>query len=148
MLAYDDPELSADPATAAAEIIGYAAELGQARLAEPKDDIVTMLVSADVDGRGLTAEEFAFFVILLAVAGNETTRNAITNGMIAFLDFPDQWERYRAERPATAVDEIVRWSTPVMMFQRTALQDTAVGGVDVKAGQRLGLCYSSANFRP
>ncbi len=148
MLAYDDPELSADPATAAAEIIGYAAELGQARLAEPKDDIVTMLVSADVDGRGLTAEEFAFFVILLAVAGNETTRNAITNGMIAFLDFPDQWERYRAERPATAVDEIVRWSTPVMMFQRTALQDTAVGGVDVKAGQRLGLCYSSANFDP
>jgi cholest-4-en-3-one 26-monooxygenase len=148
MLAYDDPELSADPSGAAVEIIAYAAELGQARIAAPRDDMVTTLVRADVDGQGLSADEFAFFVILLAVAGNETTRNAITHGMMAFLEFPDQWDRYRAERPATAIDEIVRWSTPVMTFQRTALVDTVVGGVDIRAGQRLALSYSSANFDP
>ena len=65
--------------------------------------------------------EFAFFVILLAVAGNETTRNAMTHGMNAFFDNPDQWELFKRERPATAVDEIVRWATPVHCFQRTAL---------------------------
>jgi cholest-4-en-3-one 26-monooxygenase len=146
MLAYDDPELSVDPAAAAAEIIAYAAELGQARLEAPRDDIVTKLVTADVDGRGLTTDEFAFFVILLAVAGNETTRNAITHGMMAFFQFPEQWERYRTERPPTAVEEIVRWATPVMTFQRTALEDTMLGGVEIRAGQRVALCYSSANF--
>jgi cholest-4-en-3-one 26-monooxygenase len=148
MLAYDDPELSVDPMTAAAEIIGYATELREARIEAPRDDIVTKLVSADLDGRGLTPDEFSFFVILLAVAGNETTRNAITHGMMAFFDHPEQWEIYRATRPASAVDEIVRWATPVMTFQRTALEDTRVGGVDIAKGQRLALCYSSANFDP
>jgi len=146
MLAYDDPELSVDPMTAAAELVAYATELRQARVESPRDDIVTKLVSADVDGRGLTSDEFSFFMILLAVAGNETTRNAITHGMMAFFEFPEQWERYRAERPATAVDEIVRWATPVMTFQRTAMEDTTVGGVDIAKGQRVALCYSSANF--
>ena len=90
--------------------------------------------------------EFAFFVILLAVAGNETTRNAMTHGMNAFFDNPDQWELFKKERPATAVDEIVRWATPVHCFQRTALADVEFGDVTIREGQRAGLFYSSANF--
>ena len=90
--------------------------------------------------------EFAFFVILLAVAGNETTRNAMTHGMNAFFDNPDQWELFKRERPATAVDEIIRWASPVHCFQRTALADVELGGVTVRQGQRVGLFYSSANF--
>ena len=85
-------------------------------------------------------------MILLSVAGNETTRNAISHGMLAFFDHPDQWELYCAERPATAPDEIVRWATPVTAFQRTAKADTMVGGQEIKKGERVGLFYRSANF--
>src|SRR5690606_17453621 len=97
----------------------------------------------DVDGDKLTEEEFGFFVIMLAVAGNETTRNAISHGMIAFLENPDQWELYKKERPATAADEIIRWATPVTSFQRTALEDVELGGVQIKKGQRVVLAYRS-----
>jgi len=82
----------------------------------------------------------------MSVAGNETTRNAISHGMLAFFEHPEQWELYRAERPATAADEIVRWATPVTAFQRTAKADTVVGGQEIKQGDRLGLFYRSANF--
>src|ERR1035438_10318807 len=81
-----------------------------------------------------------------SVAGNETTRNAMSHGMLAFFDHPDQWERFLAERPESAVDEIVRWATPVTAFQRTALTDTTLGGQQIQAGQRVGLFYRSANF--
>lgn len=148
MLAYDDPQYNADPTAAAAEIVGYAMSLADQRRGCPAHDIVSKLVHADVDGRGLTDDEFSFFVILLAVAGNETTRNAITHGMIAFMENPEQWELYKAERPATAADEIVRWATPVVAFQRTATCDTELGGTEVKAGQRLAMYYSSANHDP
>jgi cholest-4-en-3-one 26-monooxygenase len=148
MMAYDDPEYQVQPDVAAAEIIDYSMKMGQDRLSCPKDDIVTTLMHADAQDRGLTPDEFAFFVLLLAVAGNETTRNAITHGMLAFFNFPDQWERYRAERPETTADEIVRWATPVVVFQRTARQDTTLGGVEIGAGQRVGMYYSSANFDP
>ena len=94
----------------------------------PGDDLVTKLVQADVEGHKLSDDEFGFFVILLAVAGNETTRNSITQGMMAFTEFPDQWELFKQERPATAADEIVRWATPVTSFQRTALEDTELSG--------------------
>lgn len=95
------------------------------------------MASADQDI--LTSEEFAWFVLILAVAGNETTLNAISHGMKAFIDHPEQWELYKAERPATTADEIVRWATPVVMFQRTAMDDCEVGGQEVKKGQRVGL---------
>ena len=85
-------------------------------------------------------------MILLVVAGNETTRNAITWGMHAFMENPDQWELFKRERPATAVDEIIRWATPVTVFQRTAVNDVEVGGVQVAKGERVGLLYASANF--
>jgi cholest-4-en-3-one 26-monooxygenase len=146
MIGYDDPEYSGDGETAAAEILGYSMVMAEDRRACPRDDIVTKLVNAQVDGDELTSDEFGFFVILLAVAGNETTRNAISHGMLAFLDHPDQWELFKAERPLTAVDEIVRWATPVTVFQRTATRDTELGGQLIKKGQRVGMFYRSANF--
>lgn len=83
---------------------------------------------------------------MLAVAGNETTRNSITQGMMAFTEFPDQWELFKRGRPETAADEIVRWGTPVTSFQRTALQDVELSGVTIKKGQRVVMLYRSANF--
>ncbi|MFE3544261.1 cytochrome P450 [Nocardia sp. NPDC059177] len=151
MLNYDDPEYGDNTTTdasslAAAEILGYAWNMAEQRRADPVADIVSKLVHADLDGEALGSDEFGFFVILLAVAGNETTRNAITHGMKAFVDNPDQWELYKQQRPRTAPDEIVRWATPVTVFQRTATADTELGGQQIKKGQRLGLFYSSANF--
>ncbi|MCJ0902892.1 cytochrome P450 [Rhodococcus sp. ARC_M6] len=146
MTSYDDPEFDIDPNVASMEILGYAYQMADARKKCPADDIVTKLIEADIDGNELSPEEFGFFVILLAVAGNETTRNAITHGMVAFLDNPDQWELYKKERPSTAADEIVRWATPVTSFQRTALEDTEVGGQKIKKGDRVVMMYASANF--
>ncbi|HEX6454713.1 MAG TPA: cytochrome P450 [Trebonia sp.] len=146
MIGAEDPEYATDTMTAGAEIIGYSMLMAEDRRKCPRDDIVTKLVNATADAGGLSPDEFGYFMILLAVAGNETTRNAITHGMLAFLDHPDQWELYRAERPGTAVDEIVRWATPVTVFQRTALTDTTVGGQRIRAGQRIGIFYRSANF--
>jgi cholest-4-en-3-one 26-monooxygenase len=135
-----------DPNAAAMEVLMYSMGLAADRRANPQDDIVTKLVNADVDGRGLTDDEFGFFVIALAVAGNETTRNATTHGMKAFFDHPDQWDLWVKERPVTMVDEVIRWATPVTSFQRTALEDIELGGVQIKAGQRVGLFYASANY--
>ncbi len=146
MTGYDDPESTADPVAASAEILGYAYQMAASRKQCPADDIVTTLIEADIDGDKLTEEEFGFFVIMLAVAGNETTRNAISHGMMAFLENPDQWELFKKERPATAADEIIRWATPVTSFQRTALEDTELGGVRIKKGQRVVMLYRSANF--
>jgi cholest-4-en-3-one 26-monooxygenase len=145
MLAGDDPEYGGQPDVAAAEILGYAMEMAADRKVNPKDDLITKLVQGDVDGEPLNEDEFGYFVIMLAVAGNETTRNAITHGMKAFFDHPDQWELFKKDRPKTATDEIIRWATPVTVFQRTALNDTTVGEQEVKKGQRVGLFYASAN---
>ena len=124
----------------------YAMAMAEERGKNPTDDIVTQLIEADIDGEKLSDDEFGFFVVMLAVAGNETTRNSITHGMIAFADNPDQWELYKKERPATAADEIVRWATPVSAFQRTANEDTELAGVQIKKGQRVVMSYRSANF--
>ncbi|MEE4025187.1 cytochrome P450 [Gordonia sp. PKS22-38] len=142
----DDPDQTIDPTTANAELLGYAYSMAEDRRANPRDDIITTLVQADIDGEALTEAEFGFFVILLITAGNETTRNATTHGLNAFMDRPDQWALYKRERPATAVDEILRWSSPVHAFQRTALVDTRIGDQDIAQGQRVGLFYSSANY--
>ncbi len=146
MVGYDDPEFGTAGTIAAAELVGYAMIMAEDRKQFPRDDIVTKLVNAQIDGGHLASDEFGYFVILMSVAGNETTRNAISHGMLAFFDHPDQWELYRAERPATTADEIVRWATPVTAFQRTAMADTVVGGQEIKKGERLGLFYRSANF--
>ncbi|MCX4093446.1 cytochrome P450 [Nocardia sp. alder85J] len=146
MTGYDDPDMDADPVMASAQLLGYAYQMAEDRKANPAGDIVTDLVQAEIDGEALTSEEFGFFVMLLAVAGNETTRNAISHGMHAFLENPDQWELFKKQRPVTAADEIIRWATPVSMFQRTLLADTELSGVPLKKGERLVLLYRSANF--
>jgi len=147
MVGYDERSPDDDDGMiAATEILGYSLAMAGERRACPRDDIVTKLISAEIDGNQLSDDEFGFFVLMLAVAGNETTRNAIAHGMLALLDHPEQWERFKAERPATAADEIVRWATPITVFQRTAVSDTLLGGQQIRAGQRLGLFYRSANF--
>jgi cholest-4-en-3-one 26-monooxygenase len=147
MTAGEDPEYAdVDPAMSSFELITYAMKMAEERVKNPTDDIVTQLVEADIDGEKLSDDEFGFFVVMLAVAGNETTRNSITHGMIALANNPDQWELYKKERPSTAADEIVRWATPVSAFQRTALVDTELSGVQIKKGQRVVLSYRSANF--
>ncbi|WP_306356934.1 MULTISPECIES: cytochrome P450 [unclassified Nocardia] len=146
MTGYDDPDSDADPLVASTEILGYSYQMAEERKRCPASDIVTELVQAEIDGEALSSEEFGFFVMMLAVAGNETTRNATTHGMLAFLENPEQWELFKEKRPLTAADEIIRWATPVSMFQRTALEDTELSGVRIEKGQRLVLLYRSANF--
>ncbi|MEU1258369.1 cytochrome P450 [Streptomyces chartreusis] len=150
MIAYDDPEYAITEevgAESATELIAYAMNMAADRKACPAKDIVTTLVAAEDEGN-LGSDEFGFFVLMLAVAGNETTRNAITHGMHAFLTHPEQWELYKRERPETAAEEIVRWATPVVSFQRTATQDTDLGGKRIKKGDRVGIFYASANHDP
>jgi cholest-4-en-3-one 26-monooxygenase len=147
MTAGEDPEYAdVDPAISSFELIQYAMKMAEERAKNPTEDIVTKLIEADIDGEKLSDDEFGFFVVMLAVAGNETTRNSITHGMIAFSQHPQQWELYKKERPATAADEIIRWATPVSAFQRTALEDTELAGVKIKKGERVVMSYRSANF--
>ena len=147
MIGSDDPEFADNDAlTSAGELMWYAMQLAAQKTEEPGDDIVTSLVQADADGQRLSEAEFGMFVVTLAVAGNETTRNSITQGMMAFTDFSDQWDLFKAQRPKTAADEIIRWATPITAFQRTALVDTELGGVPIEKGQRVVLFYRSANF--
>ncbi len=149
MVSYDDPDFDPeDGQTASYEMLSYFMEVAEQRKENPENDIVTKLVTADIDGQELTSDEFGFFTILLSVAGNETTRNAISHGMIAFMENPDQWELYKKERPETTADEIVRWSTPVVSFQRTAKEDVELGGQLIKTGDRVGMYYAAANFDP
>lgn len=147
MTGNEDPEFAdVDGRASSMELLAYAMQMAAVKAKDPGDDIVTALINADIDGEKLSDDEFGFFVLMLAVAGSETTRNSITHGMIAFLNNPAQWELYKRERPATAADEIVRWATPVTAFQRTAVADTDLGGVKIKAGQRVVMFYRSANF--
>ncbi len=147
MTGNEDPEFAdVDGRASSIAVLGYAMQMAALKAEDPGDDIVTALINADIDGEKLSDDEFAFFVLMLAVAGNETTRNSITHGMIAFAEHPQQWDLYKRERPGTAADEIVRWATPVTAFQRTAIRDTELSGVPIKAGQRVVMFYRSANF--
>jgi cholest-4-en-3-one 26-monooxygenase len=146
MIGGDDPEFAEyDSLGATGELIWYAMQLAQRKAEEPGEDIVSTLIDSEADGQ-LTEAEFGMFVVTLTVAGNETTRNSITQGMMAFTDHPDQWELFKAQRPKTAADEIIRWASPITAFQRTALVDTELDGVPIEKGQRLVLFYRSANF--
>ncbi|MCG7203916.1 cytochrome P450 [Streptomyces arenae] len=150
MISYDDPEYAiteAVGAESATELIAYAMNMAADRKQCPAKDIVSTLVAAEDEGN-LNSDEFGFFVLMLAVAGNETTRNAITHGMHAFLTHPGAWDLYKRERPATTAEEIVRWATPVNSFQRTATQDTELGGKHIRKGDRVGVFYASANHDP
>lgn len=135
--------------TAGGDLAGLVKELGEARQKDPGDDLVSALVNAELDGEVLTPEELGSFFILLVVAGNETTRNAIAHGVWALAQNPDQRDAWAADPPAlapTAVEEIVRWATPVTHFRRTVTTDgTMLGGQEFSAGDKLVLWYRSAN---
>ncbi|MCX5043289.1 cytochrome P450 [Aldersonia sp. NBC_00410] len=146
MSGYDDAETAGQARMANAQMLGYAYELAEQRRKQPVDDIISTLVHADVNGELLTPEEFGFFFIMLAVAGNETTRNATTLGTLAFMENPDQWQLFRTERPASAADEIIRYTTPLICQQRTALVNTMIGDTAIEQGQRVVMLYGSANF--
>ena len=149
-----DPEFvkSHDDITrASAELFGYSHQLQMERHSCPADDIVTTLLSADIDGEALSELEFDMFFLLLCVAGNETTRNSITHGMLAFFEFGDQWEKFVSDPDRymdTTVDEIVRWASPVMYFRRQALSDYELGGVKISAGDKVVMWYIAANRDP
>ncbi|MEY2569742.1 MAG: hypothetical protein QOE63_92 [Acidimicrobiaceae bacterium] len=133
----------------AMELLLYANELKLLRAADPKDDIITKLTNAAADEEGLTDAELGFFFILLVVAGNETTRNATAHGMQALLANPDQLAKLQAdpspERIERAVEEILRWSTPILYFRRTATRDVELRGKTIKQGDWVVLWYASAN---
>jgi cytochrome P450 len=125
-----------------------ATELGQERLDNPTDDITSILMHAEVDGERLTVLEFASFFILLVVAGNETTRTAISQGMWALHNHPDQRARWANDfdtHAVNAVEEIVRWATPVVHFRRTATADTEISGVPIAEGEKVVMWFNSAN---
>ncbi|MFI0419485.1 cytochrome P450 [Spongiactinospora sp. 9N601] len=151
MIGSEDPDYSAAPEdgmAAATEIYSYAARLAAERRENPRDDIAGRLLRPDENGETLSDEEFNLFVMLLVVAGNETTRNAASGGMLAFFDNPAQWDRLVADPAglaATAADEIVRWVSPVNMFRRTATADTVLGDRQISEGDKVVVFYPSAN---
>jgi len=157
LIGFDDPELGGDD-LASAEKAGFAMyeianRLGTTKRAaldagEAPTDIAGTLLQAEVDGERLTELEYDMFFLLLTVAGNETTRTAIAQGMLAFIDDPEQWERLRDDRSLlpTAVDEILRYSTPIMNFRRTATSDGEIGDQSVQEGDKVVIWYASANF--
>ena len=150
MIAVGDPEYAPtmDVATkAAAEIFAYANELTAERRENPKDDLISVLLEAEVDGEKLEDLEFNFFFLLLVVAGNETTRNLISGGMQALSEHPDQRQRL-IDDPSlmpTAVEEMLRYVSPLMYFRRTATSDTEIHGQPIKEGDKVTLWYGSAN---
>ena len=134
---------------AALELFAYGHAIAAERRREPKDDLVSKLVHADIDGERLSEREFDTMFLLLVVAGNETTRQAIAHGMHALIEHPDEWARLRADPRLlweTGADEILRWSTPVLHFRRTAAVDAEVRGQAIAAGDKVVVWYVSANF--
>jgi cytochrome P450 len=146
-----DQETVPDMATlmgAVMEMAQMAREVGEDRLANPQDDLVSAMMHAEVDGEHLQPMEMASFFILLAAAGNETTRNAISHGVRLLTLHEDQRAAWQADVDGvapTAVEEIVRWATPVIHFRRTATEDTEIGGQAIAKGDKVVMWYESAN---
>jgi cholest-4-en-3-one 26-monooxygenase len=150
MIGSDDPEYQvegADPGEAAMAVFSYAEELAAARRLEPRQDLVSTLINAEVEGEKLDQLELDLFFMLLIVAGNETTRNLMSGAMVAFFDHPDQWEKLRQDRSLlpSAVEEMLRFVTPVMHFRRTVVADTELGGQALQEGDKIVFWHTSAN---
>ena len=145
----DDPEYATDDVReTVTELYLYVNNLAAQRRGDPRDDIVTKLLNAEIDGDRLSELEFDMFMLLLTVAGNETTRNATAHGMYALLNHPDQLDALRADVDGlmpTAVDEILRWGSPVMHFRRTATAATEIRGRAIKEGDKVVIWHISAN---
>ena len=150
LIGFDDPEFSTsrqDGTLAAMEMWAYATALAESRRDRAGSDLVTTLINAEIDGERLTGTEFEAFFLLLAVAGNETTRNLISGGMLALIEHPQARERLLAEPTLmpSAVEEMLRFVTPVMHFRRTATRATEIRGQRVAAGDKVVMYYTSAN---
>lgn len=130
-----------------AEMVNYLLEVARQRRAEPKDDVVSALATATTDGQQLSDDELAMFLVQLLVAGNETTRNMLSGGLVALSERPEEWARLRADRSLVprAVEELLRWTTPVISFLRTAVKDAELGGQHIARGEPVLLVYASAN---
>jgi cytochrome P450 len=157
ILAGGDPELVEDqdaPLAAVLEagiaLAGIMERLAAERLERPREDLTTALVTTEVDGERLSHQEIASFFILLLVAGNETTRNAISQGVLALSEHPEQRRRWMADPSIdrTAVEEIVRWTSPITWMRRTATQDGELNGHRFRAGDKFLLFYAAANRDP
>ncbi len=155
LIGFDDPEfgggdsedaLEARNATTA-ELFGYFAHLVEARKKEPRDDLITLFAHAEIDGKPLELIDVLAWCQIIVVAGNETTRNATSGGLLAFIEHPDQRRKLQADMGLLkpAVEEVVRWTSPIIHFARTASQDTEIGGARIRKGDHLGLFYPSAN---
>jgi cytochrome P450 len=133
---------------AVTELAEYGVRLAEDRRARPGDDLTTNLVQAEVDGERLTSEEIASFFILLSAAGNETTRNAISHGMVALTRYPEERHKWWSDFDgvaATAVEEIVRWASPIIFMRRNLTQDIEMRGIKMKAGDKVSMWYNSGN---
>jgi cholest-4-en-3-one 26-monooxygenase len=129
------------------ELFGYFARLAEERRAAPRDDMVSVLATAEIDGKPMPPLELLSYCFLLVIAGNETTRNAASGGLLALIENPDQWAKLQADPGLvdTAVEEIVRWTSPVNQFCRTAVEDVELHGKKIRAGDAFCLFYGSAN---
>ncbi len=150
MVGNEDPEyqISPEAATEAAmELYAYAADLFAKKRANPHEDLMSILTQVEIDGEQLSELELELFFLLLTVAGNETTRNLISGAMHAFFEHPDQWQRLIADRSLLpgAVEEMLRFVSPVMEFRRQAVSDCQIGSAEVRAGDKVVFWHVSAN---
>jgi cytochrome P450 len=151
LVGFDDPDFGGGDVEAYrrtfTEAFQYALALAAARREHPTEDLVSRIANAELDGRRLSDREFCSFWLLLVVAGNETTRHLIAGTLQALLSHPAERDRLvsGAVSPATAVDELIRWVSPIMQFRRTARHDTELGGKRISAGDKVVIYYTSAN---
>jgi cholest-4-en-3-one 26-monooxygenase len=150
MVGSEDPEYQlegVDPGESAMQVFSYAEELAANRRLAPRQDLISVLLRAEVEGEKLDQLELDLFFLLLIVAGNETTRNLMSGAMAAFFDHPDQWELLRRDRSLLpgAVEEMLRYVTPVMHFRRTATMDHVLGDAQIRQGDKVVFWHTSAN---
>ncbi|HYT38185.1 MAG TPA: cytochrome P450 [Acidimicrobiia bacterium] len=150
LLSSEDPDYAPTPETFEATVmamVAYAGELAERRRREPGDDLVSVLLGPDGE-MPLSDAEFEGLVMLLLAAGNETTRNAIAHGLLAFAEHAEQWAALRADPSGTldtAVEETIRWASPVNYMSRTATRDVELHGQSIRKGDKVALLYASAN---
>ena len=150
LIGFDDPDYQTTPEqgmVAATEMFMYANQLAVDRKRSPQRDVISTLLQAEMDGEALTETEFDAFFVLLSVAGNETTRNLISGGMLALMEHPEERQKLLADPSliVTAVDEMLRWVTPVMYFRRTVTKDTSIRGQQIRIGDKVVMYYGSGN---
>ena len=154
VMAFSDPEFSeasgGENVVAIDEMRELASELARERRDHPGEDLSSILLAPDDEGECLGEEEFELFFLMLVVAGIETTRSAIAGGMLAFHEHPEEWRRLQADPRLipSAIEEMLRWTSPIHHFRRTALRDTQIAGTKIREGERVVMWYTSANRDP